>query len=99
MGKGSIPLLVGVVLGFFFGASVVTFLVNVINYGVSQFLTIGSGVSLVVFLVVALVLLLKLKMVTGVLMGVIIGIVLNVVLKAVGQGQVINQILQALGVR
>jgi hypothetical protein len=99
MGSGRVPLLVGVVLGFFFGASVIAFLVNVINYSVNQFLAIGSGVSLVVFLIVALVLLLKLKVVTGVLMGVVLGIVLNVVLQAVGQGSLINQLLRTFGAR
>lgn len=99
MGSSKLPLLVGIVLGFLFGASVIAFLVNVINYSVNQFLAVGSGVSLVVFLVVALVLLLKLKMVTGVLIGVILGIVLNVLLQALGQGSVINHVLRTLGAK
>lgn len=100
MGSSKVPLLVGIVLGFFFGASIIAFLVNIINYSVGNFLaTVGSGVSLMVFLFIALVLLLKLKVITGVLVGVILGIVLNVLLQAIGQGSLINQILRAVGVR
>lgn len=100
MGKGRIPLIVGVILGFFFGASLLAFLVNLLNYSVSNFLgTVGSGVSLVVFLVVALVLLMKLKVITGVLIGVVLGIVLNAVLQSLGYGSVVSQLLRSVGLR
>jgi hypothetical protein len=77
--------LLGIVIGFFFGVSMVSFLLNLINFSVTEGLrSIGSGAGLIFLIVAAVFLIFKLRVLVSLLSGIIVGVVIDTVLKNAG---------------